>query len=178
MPGVDCWGVERDATKYGGPWPIVAHPPCGPWGGLRHLYRGDEHACGPRAVEQVRKFGGVLEHPERSTLWNHCFLPNVGARDAHGGFTVQVNQCDWGHVARKPTWLYCVGLRMSCVLDAISDREGTGTVTHWCSGNRANKNGGSVPAGIKVCSAQQRRRTPLAFAEWLVSLAATAEVPT
>ena len=29
----------------------------------------------------------------------------------------------------------------------------------------------NVPPGIKVCSAQQRRRTPPAFAEWLVMLA-------
>lgn len=28
-----------------------------------------------------------------------------------------------------------------------------------------------IPAGIKVCSSQQRRRTPVAFAVWLISLA-------
>jgi hypothetical protein len=28
-----------------------------------------------------------------------------------------------------------------------------------------------VPPGIKVASAQQRRRTPPAFADWLISLA-------
>lgn len=31
-----------------------------------------------------------------------------------------------------------------------------------------------MPPGIKVCSAQQRRRTPPAFAAWLVDLAARA----
>jgi hypothetical protein len=46
--------------------------------------------------------------------------------------------------------------------------------THWCSGNRKNKAGGSVPNGIKVCSAQQRRRTPPAFAAWLIELAGRA----
>ena len=56
-PDVDAWDVERDARKYAGPWPVVAHPPCGPWGALRHLYKGNEHDCAPRAVEQVRTFG-------------------------------------------------------------------------------------------------------------------------
>jgi hypothetical protein len=35
--------------------------------------------------------------------------------------------------------------------------------------------GGAAPPGIKICSAQQRRRTPLAFAEMLLSLAALAD---
>jgi len=48
--------------------------------------------------------------------------------------------------------------------------------THWCSGGRTKRPGmgATVPPGIKVCSAQQRRRTPVAFAEWLLELAATA----
>lgn len=176
----DWWDEKRDARKYAGPNPIVAHPPCGPWGGLRHQYKGAEHDCGPRAVEQVRAFGGVLEHPERSQLWRHCSLPKPGARDTSGGFTVQVNQCDWGHVARKTTWLYIVGCGLASVLADIDEREESGTVTHWVSGgrNQMRKNGrsggGCVPPGIKVCSAQQRRRTPVAFAEWLLELAAHA----
>ena len=176
MGGVVCWTSDLDARLYDGPHPVVAHPPCGPWGNLRRQYQGNEHDCGPRAVEQVRKFGGVLEHPARSELWRHCYLPKPGARDAHG-FTVQIDQCDWGHVARKPTWLYMVGAQLSSVLDAIDEREGSGVPTHWCSGGRNNKTGGSVPPGIKVCSAQQRNRTPRILAEWLVSLARSSAAP-
>jgi hypothetical protein len=175
MEAVDCWDEERDAKLYDGPHPVVAHPPCGPWGSLRRQYLGSEHACAPRAVEQVRKFGGVLEHPARSELWTHCYLPNPGARDEHG-FTVQIDQCDWGHVARKPTWLYVIGVLMRGVLDAIDEREGSGVPTHWCSGGRNNKTGGSVPPGIKVCSAQQRRRTPPLFAQFLVDLARASQI--
>ena len=87
---------------------------------------------------------------------------------ALGGVTIEVEQVRWGHPARKRTWLYLVRIR-----DAGTNpprRE----PTHWVSGGRnpARKgSGGTVPAGIKVCSAQQRRRTPPAFAEWLISLA-------
>lgn len=177
MTGVDCWDEARDARLYDGPWPVVAHPPCGPYSKLRHLYKGSEHDCAPRAVDQVRRFGGVMEHPAGSKLWSGpAGLPFPGCLpDEHGGVTIQVDQCDWGHVARKPTWLYLVGVP-SGLIEWPSRRE----PTHWCSGFRtAGKSiprgykttGCAVPEGIKVCSAQQRRRTPPLFAEYLVRLA-------
>lgn len=62
------------------------------------------------AVRRVQRFGGVLEHPAESTLWAHMGLPTPGrAPDAHGGWTAEVRQCDWGHKAEKLTWLYVVG---------------------------------------------------------------------
>lgn len=172
MESVDCWDEKRDARKYDGPYPVVAHPPCGPWGSLRHLYRGSQHDCGPRAVQQVQDFGGVLEHPARSRLWNERHLPWPDElSDAFGGFTVEVDQCAWGHVARKKTWLYVVGAPKSYVRDTM--RFG-GTPTHWVSGGRKHARkgrGGVIPNGIKVCSANLRRRSPPLFAEWLVGIA-------
>lgn len=187
MAGVDCYDESRDARSYVGPHPIVAHPPCGPWSALRHMRQIRREAdadCGPRAVEQVRRWGGVLEQPAESKLFDHCRLPNPradgwGFRGAYCGdeygFTIEVNQVAWGHVARKPTWLYFVGLPLAAVDATV--RAG-GTPTHWCSGGRkrSSGSGGLVPPGIKVCSAQQRRRTPQAFAEWLVSLARAARI--
>jgi hypothetical protein len=166
---VDAWDIERDARKYDGPHPVVAHPPCGPWSELRHLYKGDEHDCADFALRAVRRWGGVMEHPLRSTYWRRSGVVEPGDVDAAGGFTVDVEQVSWGHVARKPTRLYFVGVPRLLVM---STRLTGGTPTHWCSGTRnPDHAGGKVPPGIKVCSAQQRRRTPPAFADWLISLA-------
>lgn len=180
MAGVDCWDEQRDARLYDGLYPIVAHPPCGAWANLRHLSRGAGKDCGPRAVEQVRKCGGVLEQPAGSKLWDHCRLPRQDTfPDAHDGFSVAVEQCAWGHVARKKTWLYCVGVDYELLQDTLLVG---GTPTHWVSGGRnqmrkgGKAGGGCVPPGIKVCSAQQRRRTPVAFAEWLVMLARSSQL--
>lgn len=173
MPDVEPWDIDRDARKYNGPHPVVAHPPCGPWGRLRHLYRGNEHDCAPAAVASVREWGGVLEHPAWSRLWPLCGLPEPGGfADEHGGITIAVDQCAYGHVARKNTWLYVVGVPLSVFAAGI--RTG-GTPTHWISGGRGRQGKKSrttpVPPGIKVASALQRRRTPPAFAAWLVELA-------
>lgn len=178
MPDVECWGLpERDARWYEGPWPVVAHPPCGPWGRLRHFSRGSGYDCAPIAVDQVRRFGGVLEHPSSSLLWRHCRLPPPsGFADEWGGYSVEVCQVDWGHVARKRTWLYCVGVPRSALVFPPSREP-----THWIAGchGRAGKISKStpVPPGIRACSAQQRRRTPPAFAEYLVGLAASSSSP-
>ena len=173
-PGLvaECYDAERDAKKYNGPLPVVAHPPCGPWGMLRHLSKYQDADCGPRAVEQVRAYGGVLEHPHGSKLYEHCGLPKPGQPpDAWGGFSVEVCQVDWGHVARKRTWLYVVGCRPTDLPPNPAPRE----PTHWTSGGRVHRPGrsdsGLVPSGIKICSAEQRRRTPIAFAEFLLTIA-------
>lgn len=110
MDGVDAWGVDRDARLYEGPWPVVAHPPCEAWGAFRWRAHDRYRDCGPRAVEQVRRWGGVLEHPVGSGLWSACGLPGPGCLpDRWGGHTIEVEQVRWGHPALKPTWLYIVG---------------------------------------------------------------------
>jgi hypothetical protein len=172
MSGVNAWDATRDAKRYRGPWPIVAHPPCGPWGQLRHLSKHDDPTCAPRAVAQVRKCGGVLEHPCGSKLWDHCGLPRPGrGRDAFGGYTVEVCQVDWGHVARKRTWLYCVGVPLSAH-ETRPPREPThyvGLDHRWR--RTARETGKRVLLG---CSAEQRRRTPIDFACYLIKLARAA----
>lgn len=97
-PGVECWGPGKDANKYAGPWPIIAHPPCGPWGKYRSHCR-QSRADGIRAMELVHRWGGVVEQPVGSSL----FREYGGA-----GWITEVNQGDWGHRALKPTLLYWV----------------------------------------------------------------------
>lgn len=177
IPGVDPWGFAsrggdqlglfaraRDARAYDGPDPIVAHPPCGPWGRFWWNYKGGEgdKSCAPRAIEQARACGGVVEHPAQSNLWKEIGLPRPGEpADEYGGWTLEINQCDFGHLARKATWLYIVG----CGPDAIPALPPPRQHTHVMV--RLLRNGNDLPEVPKHI----RHLTPPAFAGWLVELA-------
>lgn len=163
MADVECWDEQRDARLYAGPHPVVAHPPCGPWSRLRMVCRNQDASLAPLPVEQVRRWGGVLEHPESSTLWRHCDLPLAGwFPDRFGGWTLELDQVSYGHAARKKTKLYIVGVAPSSVRVLTG-----GTPTHRVARDRKR-----TPIGtLKECSAQMRRRTPPAFAEFLVNIA-------
>lgn len=167
LPGVDAWDETRDARGYPGPGPVIVHPPCGPWGLLAEFCRLQDSTLAPLAVGQVRGFGGVLEHPVGSRLWEHCNLPPPGeGPDEHGGVTIRVEQVAWGHTCRKPTLLYLVG----CDLDFVRATIRTGgTPTHGIS-SKARRGALLAP------SSAARRKTPLAFAEWLVAIARTADL--
>lgn len=167
MPGVECWDESRDARTYAGPHPVVAHPPCGPWGRLRHLYRGNEHDRAPAAVGAVREWGGVLEHPANSLLWSACRMPCPDELpDEHGGITIAVNQVEWGHPCVKPTWLYLVGVHDAKIASPYPGRRPTHGI--WYGDFvRAGRAGPKLLGASK----EKRRRTPPAFAAWLVELA-------
>jgi len=168
-----CWGIERDGKKYSGPHPVVAHPPCKSWGRFAWRKEVDKsgHDCGPRAVEQARAFGGVIEHPAHSGLWKHCKLPKPGdGVDEFGGFTVAVNQVDWGHPAPKPTWLYVCpkgggSLVRRYIAAEIARVEGTGTPTHCIVRKRSN------PHDLKELPKRLRHVTPERFAVFLSAIA-------
>lgn len=159
---VDCWDEIRDAKRYDGPNPVVAHPPCGPWGRLSNLCHLQDPTCGPAAVASVRRWGGVLEHPAESRLWRACLMPFPGELpDAWSGLTYAVCQVAWGHCCTKPTWLYIVGVPARLVVDGI--RTG-GVATHRIN---FGPRGPQLPSAPK----ERRRMTPPLFGEWLVSLA-------
>ena len=122
MPDVDPWDITRDARKYAGPWPVVAHPPCQHWGRFWHgsprkphqFKLGDDGGCFAAALEAVRAYGGVIEHPAHSRAWEAFALPRPvhgkwARADSGNGWTCQVEQGNYGHVSRKPTWLYYAG---------------------------------------------------------------------
>lgn len=183
LPGVEAWGwadkrgqqldmlaTTRDATAYAGPWPVVAHPPCGPWGRFRRRYLGGEGdaAAGVRAVEQARRWGGVVEHPAHTTLWAAVGAPAPGEPpDQWGGWTLEIEQVDWGHPCHKPTWLYVVG----CSSADLPPRPPRGTPTHCMV--RLERNPHALPELPKA----RRHLTPPAFAAWLVALASRCSPP-
>lgn len=120
---VDPWPASRDARKYHGPHPVVAHPPCERWGrywsggpsARRRRRLGDDEGCFATALLAVRRWGGVLEHPAHShafRIFGLGFPPPEGGwipeLFLQGGFICHVEQGHYGHPARKATWLYGV----------------------------------------------------------------------
>ena len=166
--GLDCYDAARDARTYQGPHPIIAHPPCRGWGRLRGLAHAtdEEKAIGPWCADQVRAWGGVLEHPAHSTLWSAADLPQPGSTDQFGGFTLDVEQFWWGHRAQKRTWLYVCGcarkdvpsmpIRLGKAPRVITNRHGL----------RAGQ-----PGYRSEVTRRERDATPPDLAMWLVSLA-------
>jgi hypothetical protein len=171
MPGVDAWDIERDARLWPGGSPVVAHPPCRAWGRLAHMAnpRPDEKDLARWAVTQVRRWGGVLEHPAFSTLWADQQLPSPGVFDAVGGWTLPVLQQWWGHRAAKATWFYIVGVAPS---EIPSIPYVMGEATHVVASSRNRQKLRMVPEISKA----EREHTPPALAEWLVELARRARV--
>jgi hypothetical protein len=177
LEGVECWDETRDARLYDGPHPVVAHPPCGPWGSLRHLSTGGGADCGPRAEAQVRMTGGILEHPSGSKLFDAGAwpLPSDSGKDCFGGHTIIVDQVSWGHVCRKRTWLYIVGVPIDIVADAaITWAREPSAPTRSISGRRGKATQAQHPSWkvqLPRATDLQRRLSPPLFAEWLISLA-------
>src|ERR1700748_1108174 len=94
--GVDCFDIERDARTWKGGNPVIAHPPCRAWGRLAQFSkpRPGEKELAIHGLSMVRKWGGVLEHPYGSTLWDEIRLnmPLPGQKDEYGGYMLCVNQ--------------------------------------------------------------------------------------
>lgn len=179
LDGVDPWDEGRDARLYSGPWPVVAHPPCQRWGKLwagqplwikrtgQRKKKGDDGGCFAAALGAVRKWGGVLEHPYGSHAWPHFGL-NKPPRE--GGWTCCVEQGQYGHYARKPTYLYAVG----CSLPDLKWGKTEAVFPQWAiekhgieyckrAGELAFKGGGTDSA--------PRIGTPIEFRDLLISMA-------
>ncbi|MEB3212685.1 MAG: hypothetical protein VKL39_15100 [Leptolyngbyaceae bacterium] len=191
LPGVDPRDETRDARKYAGPWPVVAHPPCQRWGKLwagqplwikrtgERKRKGDDGGCFAAALAAVRMWGGVLEHPAGSHAWSHFGLakpPRSGGwivADEVGGWTCCVEQGRYGHYARKPTWLYAVGTDLPALDWGSSEPrfpdwavEKHGLAYCKRAGELAFKGGGKDSA--------PRIATPEPFRDLLISIARSA----
>ncbi len=174
MPGVDCWGKDRDARKYPGPHAVVAHPPCHLWGNLarvnfkryggEHNRPGNDGGCFQSAVASVRCWGGVLEHPAKSWAWSLHGLPcpkqgGWNTTLVPGEYVCEVFQAAYGCKARKKTWLF-----YKSEIRPIELRWDCPPVTHQISHNSRGNNKPTL-------SGRAASATPKAFAEILVRLA-------
>lgn len=165
IPDVDPWDKERDARKYAGPWPVVAHPPCGPWGVFARQGRtlrplGDDDGCFEAALASVRRWGGVLEHPAESSAFSRYGLPSPTSkgwqRNLDGSWVCEVNQGNYGNPCRKPTWLFANARHMP----PLDFRRGSYALGAFDSLGKS-----------------ARARTPLPFRDLLLSIARSARRP-
>lgn len=191
LDGVDPWDEARDARKYAGPWPVVAHPPCARWcklaGFVEHVYpgrfkKGDDGGCFASALAAVRQWGGVLEHPEGSAAWAaHDLIepPRCGGwvvADWQGGWTCCVEQGQYKHRARKATWLYAKGVELPSL--AWGRAKGEFEWVSWLEHNTPEGRRRAVRTGIvQRQSKRQRAATPEPFRDLLISIARSARVP-
>lgn len=126
VDGVSPYDETEDARIYMGPHPVIAHPPCQRYGRFwkgqpgnikagKVERKGDDHGCFKAALFDVRRWGGVLEHPEDSHAWPMFGIakpPRKGGwvRADEYGWTCRVEQGQYGHYCPKGTWLYAVGV--------------------------------------------------------------------
>jgi hypothetical protein len=164
IPGLDVWDEERDALNWPGGNPGIFHPPCRLWSRLAHMSTApeSEKELAFWSVEQVRKWGGVLEHPALSKLWDKARLPFPERRDQYG-FTILIDQFWFGHRARKPTLLYVCGTIKSNLPQTPLRLAGRYEDLHGGGRNRKYVPG-SRHSGI-------RSATPPEFAHWLIAVA-------
>ena len=175
LPHVDPWCKARDARKYRGPHPVVAHPPCQLWGAMaavnyarwggEHNQPGNDSGCFAFALDAVNFFGGVLEHPAKTRAWAKFGIvkPTQSGWQASGkGWVCEVWQSSYGHRANKATWLYYVGSNPPFDLNW---QRPTGTHQigfHDQRGKDRNK---------PTLGKREANATPIAFRDTLIDLA-------
>ncbi len=161
--GIDPWDEARDATKYRGPYPVVAHPPCQRWSRLAKLAHdrygapppGDDGGVFEASLRSLQTYGGVLEHPRGSKAFaaygiRRPFPGDGWQSDGPGVWVCEVHQSAYGHRAQKATWLVYVGRRKPFDLD-------------WSSPPVTNT--------VENMGHKERRATPPRFRDALVALA-------
>lgn len=181
QPDIDAWDELRDARTYSGPYRVVAHPPCERWGrywggGPSARVRrklGDDNGCFYSALMSVRRFGGVLEHPEASHAWRHYGLKQPPWKDGWVeadsiGWTCCVSQGHYGHAARKMTWLYTVASKRPELIWGPAEGKTRLDLGYHSKEERARA---IKTGGCQRLSKRQRILTPILFRDVLLEIA-------
>jgi len=166
-PEWDAYDAERGATGYRGNLPVVCHPPCRKWGILSHMAHNAtpwEKHYAHWSVAMIRRNGGVLEHPASSKVFGYLVPDVEDFPDAHGGYTILIDQFDFGHVAHKATKLYICGVPFKDLPSLPPKRLGE-TMRDICGNTHYHK------CGVKYkrtrCTTKQREYTPEPLIDWL-----------
>lgn len=174
----NCWDITRDAKNYEGSAPVVCHPPCQLWvafafvnfkrWGGEHNRPGNDKGCFKSALANVRRVGGVLEHPAFTHAWKaHGLTVPIGR-----GW-VKLNETEWvcevwqsayGHKARKRTWLLYCSPQGHAPYDLLWQRK---PGTHQIGNHDQRGKGRNKP----TVSKKEAIHSPKKFAEALVCLA-------
>lgn len=175
LEAVDPWDKDRDARGYAGPHPVVAHPPCDRWHQLSAVNNkrwgfaiNEDGGCFKAALDAVRTFGGVLEHPAESRAFKLHGIPEPISghwqRTIDGDWVTEIWQSAYGHRARKRTWLLYHG-------------DGLPPPLHW------QRKSGSFQIGYfdrrkPQLPNAERAKTPIPFRDLLLEIAGYAVSPT
>lgn len=188
LEDVDPWPESRDARAYPGPHPVVAHPPCTRWCRLAGFVearwghqRGDDGGCFAAALESVRRWGGVLEHPAYSKAWaaHNLNRPPTGGgwvnADMIGGWTCYVEQRRYGHPAKKATWLYAHSVELPSLRWGVLQDKQSAAAVSWC-GNRIRSEASPAAqiADRRRLTKKESKATPAEFREVLIAMARSA----
>ena len=184
IDGVDLWDEQRDARLYPGPNPIIAHPPCHRWGkmanvnfaryGGKHNEPGNDGGCFKCALSDLRRWGGVLEHPAASYAWDFFGIkkPNKNGWNYcdNGEWVCEVWQSAYGHRAAKATWLlyYDPHTSIFCAppIELNWQRDKGTHQIGWTDSERPDSNKPTL-------SKDEANATPVAFRDALIDLAKT-----
>lgn len=157
MTDVEVYDQARNALTFKGGMPVVTHPPCRAWSiHCSHQAKPDpgEKKLGIWCVDQVKKWGGVVEQPAHSKLWDATGLPRPSWTHNADSWSLEVWQAWWGYPMKKATWLYFSKINPLFVVYPLR--------LHARGQDRRRE---------QLMSHKQRSETTKEFAEWLVKMA-------
>ncbi len=154
-PGVIVFDKTRDAKTFKGNTPVLGHPPCRAWSAFcKHQAKPEpgEKELGIWVCAQVKRYGGIIEQPAYSGLFEAAGLPKPDEIATESSFSICLLQSWWGYPCLKKTWLY---------FSKISRSEINLPFQFDVSGSRKKE---------AHMSKRQRSETVPEFAKWLVAL--------